>query len=279
MTRWAIGDIQGCLEPFDCLLEKIRFMPGRDTLWLVGDLVNRGPDSLGVLRRLYGLREHCRIVLGNHDLHLLAVARNATPKRRKDTFDDVLSAPDRDLLLDWLQQQPLLQYDERDGTVLTHAGIPPQWSLFDARRLAREVEDTLRSRHALAFFADMYGNEPAGWSETLTGTTRLRTITNYFTRMRFIDANGALDLTSKEGAGTAPPGFVPWFSAANRRCEAQRIVFGHWAALEGRIPAHDGVQPNVHAIDTGCVWGYTLTAMNLDTGERTGCDCPRPASD
>lgn len=272
MSEWVIGDIQGCLQPLDCLLKKIAFEPGRDTLWLVGDLVNRGPDSLGVLRRLYALRASCRIVLGNHDLHLLAVARGATAMRKKDTFGDVLAAPDRERLLAWLQQQPLLQLDAARNTVMTHAGIPPAWSLFDAQRLALEVEAALRSSAAFDFFANMYGNDPANWDESLRGSARLRTITNHFTRMRFVAADGALDLTSKEGTGTAPPGFMPWFAAPDRRCAGVRILFGHWAALEGRT----GIA-NVHAVDTGCVWGHALTAMNLDTGALISCDCAAAA--
>ena len=268
MTTWAIGDIQGCLEPLERLLKKIRFDARNDELWLVGDLVNRGPDSLGVLRRLHALRDRCRIVLGNHDLHLLAVAAGCVAHKRKDTFDDVLGAADAGALLHWLQQQPLLHYDAARDTVMTHAGIPPQWSLFDAQRLAREVEGVLRYGDARAYFSAMYGNEPALWDESLEGTTRLRTITNYFTRMRFIDAGGALDLASKEGLGTAPAGYAPWFAAGARRSAGTRIVFGHWAALEGKT----GV-PGIEALDSGCVWGGSLSALDLDTGQRVGCDC------
>lgn len=272
MTAWAIGDIQGCLEPLDRLLAKIRFDETRDELWLTGDLVNRGPDSLGVLRRLYAIRDRCRIVLGNHDLHLLAVASGAVARKRKDTFADVLEAHDAGTLLAWLQQQPLLHYDARRNTVMTHAGIPPQWSLFDAQRLAREVEDVLHHANAHAFFGAMYGNEPACWDESLAGNARLRTITNYFTRMRFIDASGALDLVSKEGLGTAPAGFLPWFASATRKSATTRLLFGHWAALEGNT----GI-PGVEALDTGCVWGNALTALNLDDGRRVNCACPPPA--
>lgn len=268
MTIWAIGDIQGCLEPLERLLAKIRFDARNDELWLVGDLVNRGPDSLGVMRKLYELRSSCRIVLGNHDLHMLAVAAGTDALRRKDTFSDVLNATDAGTLLNWLQQQPLLHHDARLNTVMTHAGIPPQWSLFDAQRLAREVEDTLRHGNAKAYFSAMYGNEPARWDESLTGTTRLRVITNHFTRMRFIDAGGALDLVSKEGLDTAPAGFTPWFAATARRTAGIRILFGHWAALQGKVNAAD-----IFALDTGCVWGGALTAMNLENGQRVGCDC------
>lgn len=268
MTAWAIGDIQGCLEPLQRLLEKIRFDPAHDQLWLVGDLVNRGPDSLGVLRLLHGLRASIHMVLGNHDLHLLAVAADCAPCKKKDTFADVLAAPDRDELLHWLQQQPLLHHDAGLNTLMTHAGLPPQWSLADAQRLAQEVENVLRHGDAHAYYRDMYGNEPSVWSESLTGTTRLRTITNYFTRMRFINAQNALDLTSKEGMNTAPPGFLPWFEAPGRKTADIRMIFGHWAALQGNT----GV-PNVFALDTGCVWGHQLSAMNLETGARIGCDC------
>jgi len=268
MSIWAVGDIQGCLEPLERLLEKIRFDKNHDQLWLVGDLVNRGPNSLGVLRRLHALRDCCRIVLGNHDLHLLAVAAGCEPVKRKDTFDDVLNAADAGELLHWLQQQPLLHHDARLNTVMTHAGIPPQWSLFDAQRLAREVEDVLRHGDARAYFNAMYGNEPSTWDESLAGTTRLRTITNYFTRMRFIDDSGALDLASKEGLGTAPPGFHPWFAASARKTAGVKILFGHWAALQGRCDA-----ANVEALDAGCVWGGELTALNVESGQRVSCDC------
>ncbi|MFP5384351.1 MAG: symmetrical bis(5'-nucleosyl)-tetraphosphatase [Gammaproteobacteria bacterium] len=268
MSVWAVGDLQGCHEPFERLLEKIRFDATQDRLWLVGDLVNRGPQSLAVLRRVYELRERVSVVLGNHDLHLLAVAAGAQTPRRKDTFGDILGAPDRGELLGWLQQQPLLHYDAALNTVMTHAGIPPAWSLFDAQRLAREVSDVLRSAHAGEFFRAMYGNEPARWDESLTGMDRLRVITNHFTRMRFVDTDGRLDLDSKEGLDSAPAGFFPWFDAANRRCAGLRIVFGHWAALQGRVDV-----PDVLALDTGCVWGYSLTAVNLASGERVSCEC------
>jgi bis(5'-nucleosyl)-tetraphosphatase (symmetrical) len=268
MATWAIGDIQGCLEPLERLLKKIRFDARNDELWLVGDLVNRGPDSLGVMRRLYALRANCRVVLGNHDLHMLAVAAGAVALRRKDTFADVLGASDAATLLHWLQQQPLLHFNARLNTVMTHAGIPAQWSLLDAQRLANEVEGVLRHGDASAYFRDMYGNEPACWNESLSGTARLRVITNCFTRMRFVDAAGALDLTSKEGLGSAPAGYAPWFDAPARKTAGTRIVFGHWAALQGKVSV-----ANVFALDSGCVWGSTLTAMNLESGQRVACDC------
>lgn len=268
MATWAIGDVQGCLGPLERLLESIAFDEARDELWLVGDLVNRGPDSLGVLRRLHAMRRSCRVVLGNHDLHLLAVAAGAEPVKKRDTFQDVLAAPDAPELLDWLRTRPLLHYDESRSTVMTHAGIPPQWTLADAQRLAGEVEAVLRDGDAPAFFRAMYGNEPALWDESLAGTARLRVITNYFTRMRFVDGRGALDLVSKEGLGTAPAGYRPWFEVPRRRTAGVRIVFGHWAALEGRCDVE-----NVEALDAGCVWGRDLVALNLDTSVRVGCAC------
>lgn len=268
MATWAIGDLQGCLEPFERLLARIGFDEARDRLWLVGDLVNRGPDSLGVLRRVHAMGDACRVVLGNHDLHLLAVASGAEALKRKDTFGDVLDAPDSAVLLDWLRHRPLLHWDEGLRTVMTHAGIPPQWTLDDARRLAAEVEAVLRDGDAKAFFRAMYGNEPDCWDESLTGDDRLRVITNSLTRMRFVDARGALDLVSKEGLGTAPPGYRPWFEAPDRRTAGVRIVFGHWAALEGRCDV-----PNVEALDAGCVWGRDLVALDLDSGRRVACAC------
>lgn len=268
MTTWAIGDLQGCLEPFERLLARVGFEEMHDELWLVGDLVNRGPDSLGVLRRVHAMRHACRVVLGNHDLHLLAVAAGVEPLKRKDTFADVLGAPDCGELLAWLRRQPLLQWDEKRCTVMTHAGIPPQWTLTDARRLAAEVEQVLRNGDALSFFRAMYGNRPDLWDEGLTGADRLRLITNCLTRMRFVDERGALDLVSKEGIGSAPPGYRPWFEAPARRTADIRILFGHWAALEGRCEAR-----NVEALDAGCVWGRELVAFNLDSGQRVGCAC------
>lgn len=269
MTTYAVGDLQGCHAEFVELLETLSFDPRRDRLWLAGDLVNRGPGSLACLREAMALGDAARTVLGNHDLHLLAVARGGARLNRKDTLDDILAAPDRERLLDWLQSRPLLVADARgepEGaeTVMTHAGLLPQWSLPRARRLAGEVEEVLRGEGAGAFLEAMYGNAPVLWRDDHEGIDRLRAIVNVFTRMRFIDAEGRLDFAAKEGLDSAPPGFAPWFQYP--RSDALRLLFGHWAALQGATP-HSRV--DARALDTGCVWGGRLTALALESGERT----------
>ncbi|WP_271410383.1 symmetrical bis(5'-nucleosyl)-tetraphosphatase [Pseudomonas sp. Q1-7] len=269
MTAYAVGDLQGCLDPLKCLLEQVRFDPRRDQLWLVGDLVNRGPKSLETLRFLYSIRESVVCVLGNHDLHLLAVANNIERLRKADTLREIIEAPDCAELLDWLRHQKLLHYDEQRDLVMVHAGIPPQWTLKKALKRAAEVEEALRDDARLPLFLDgMYGNEPAKWDGDLHGVTRLRVITNYFTRMRFCKADGTLDLKSKEGLDTAPPGFAPWFSFPGRKTHGQKIIFGHWAALEGKCN-----EPGLFALDTGCVWGGAMTLLNIDSGRRISCSC------
>ncbi|MZR63600.1 symmetrical bis(5'-nucleosyl)-tetraphosphatase [Alcanivorax sp. DP30] len=268
MADYAIGDLQGCLQAFDCLLARIDFHPDRDRLYLAGDLINRGPDSLGTLRRVFELRDNVHCVLGNHDLHLLAVAHGATRSKRKDTLAEILDAPDRGELLNWLQHCPLLIDIPEHNAVLTHAGIPPLWSLEQARSRAREVEAVLQDHRCSAFFTHMYGNHPAGWDENLTGTDRWRVITNHFTRMRFVDSQGALDLTTKGEADAPPSGYSPWFRHPARKVTDTRLLFGHWAALEGRT----GID-KVDALDTGCVWGGSLTALRLDDLTRIQCDC------
>ncbi len=269
MTLYAVGDLQGCLKPLQCLLAQVDFQPGRDQLWLVGDLVNRGPQSLETLRFLYRMRDSVISVLGNHDLHLLAVAHNAERLKKGDTLQEILDAPDREPLLDWLRQMPLLHHDALRNITLVHAGIPPQWTLKKARRRAAEVEAVLRNDHQLPLFLDgMYGNEPNLWDGRLRGIERLRVITNYFTRMRFCTPEGRLDLKSKEGLGTAPRGYAPWFSHANRRMRGERIIFGHWAALEGQCS-----EPGLSALDTGCVWGGSLSLLDVERNIRHTCNC------
>jgi len=269
MTLYAVGDLQGCLAPLQCLLERVNFNPQHDRLWLTGDLVNRGPKSLETLRFLYAMRDSIQIVLGNHDLHLLAVAHNSRNLRRSDTLDEILQAPDRDELLHWLRQQKLLHHDETRQLTLVHAGIPPQWSLKKALKRAAEVEAVLRDEQLFpAYLDDLYGNEPNQWHKKLSGTARLRLITNYFTRMRFCTAEGKLELSTKESAGNAPAGFAPWFSHLNRKMRGQAILFGHWAALQGRCD-----EPCVQALDTGCVWGGAMTLLNCDNGERITRSC------
>lgn len=272
MALYAVGDIQGCLEPLKCLLDRVHFTPGRDHLWLVGDLVNRGPDSLGTLRYLYAMRNSVTTVLGNHDLHLLAAAYNIERLKKHDSLREIIDAPDRDELLDWLRHQKLLHYDAERDIALVHAGIPPQWTLKKALLRAAEVEAALQDDSRVREFLDgMYGNEPAKWNKNLHGIARLRIITNYFTRMRFCTEDGTLDLKSKEGLASAPTGFAPWFSHAKRKTRGQKIIFGHWAALEGRCD-----EPGLHALDTGCVWGGAMTLLNVDSGELHRCECQEP---
>lgn len=273
MTLYAVGDVQGCLTPLKCLLEQVDFSPSRDCLWLAGDLVNRGPQSLETLRFVHGLGGSAVCVLGNHDLHLLAVAHNVERLKKSDTFGPVLEAPDRADLMYWLRGQKLVHHDEQRDLTLVHAGIPPQWSIKKALKRSEEVEHVLRDDTELLPYLDgLYGNYPAKWHKELHGMDRLRLITNYFTRMRFCKADGTLELTAKEGIAQAPQGFAPWFSHPERKTRGHRLIFGHWAALEGRCD-----QPDVYALDTGCVWGNALTLMNMDTEERLACDCkPQP---
>ncbi|ACE84062.1 symmetrical bis(5'-nucleosyl)-tetraphosphatase [Cellvibrio japonicus] len=268
MATYAIGDIQGCYEPLQCLLEKIDFDTAKDKLWLVGDLINRGPDSLATLRFLYSIRSSLEVVLGNHDLHLLAVYFGLRKQNKSDTLTPILEAPDAPELIHWLRQQKLMHHDATLGYALVHAGIPPIWSLDKALACAREVEDYLRGPDFKTFLAHMYGNQPSVWDDSLQGQERLRLITNYFTRMRFCSADGELELTTKENAAAAPPGFAPWFSFMQRKTRQDRILFGHWAALEGQVST-----ANVYALDTGCVWGGYLTAMCLETGALVQCAC------
>lgn len=269
MATYAIGDIQGCLEPLQCLLEKIQFDSARDKLWLAGDLINRGPQSLATLRYLYSIRDSLEIVLGNHDLHFIAVYYGVRKCGNSDTLNELVQAEDAKVLVDWLRQQKLLHHDTLLGFTLVHAGIPPHWDLPQATAHAREVELILRSnKHCKDYLSSMYGNQPSQWSEKLQGHDRLRLITNYFTRMRFCTATGELELKSKEGAASAPDGFAPWFSHSNRKTRNQKIIFGHWASLGGRVNG-----ANLFALDTGCVWGGALTALRLDDGAYFSCAC------
>ena len=262
MALYAIGDIQGCATEFDALLERIEFRPSRDHLWLVGDLVNRGPDSLGVLRRVMGLGRAVTCVLGNHDLHLLATVAGRRDMSPADTFGDVLAAPDVRDIVDWLRHRPLLYHDSSARRALVHAGIPPVWTVREARAAAREIETLLRGRRWRAALRAMYGNEPAAWSEKLGRDDRRRFTINALTRMRYCDKRGRLDLGFSGPPGTQPKGLLPWFDAPNRRCADTHVVFGHWAAL-GLLRRSD-----VTALDSGCVWGNSLTAVRLDRAAR-----------
>lgn len=268
MAVYAVGDIQGCLEPLQCLLRKVDFNPSRDTLWAVGDLVNRGPASLETLRFIDGLGNACISVLGNHDLHLLACAYDRKRLRKSDTLLPILDAPDSEALLQNMRQRPLAYFDSSRNVIMSHAGIPPIWSVAETCRYAAEVEAVLRCDQQLPWFLDeMYGNEPARWDPALDGTRRLRVITNYLTRMRFCRPDGTLDLKSKEGPNDPPKGFSPWFKLP-RRDQDTRIIFGHWAALEGKVKV-----PGIHGLDTGCVWGNRMTLMDVDSGEKYQCKC------
>ncbi len=269
MTTYAVGDIQGCLEPLKKLLDTVNFDSACDELWAVGDLVNRGPDSLGTLRFLHSLGGAFKTVLGNHDLHLLAVYFKQQSARRKDTFAALLEASDASDLLNWLRQQPLLY--ENEHFVMVHAGIPVIWSLDKARALANEVHSVLRGNDFCDYLANMYGNEPARWSDDLSGTDRLRVITNYFTRMRLCDENNALELSFKGSPADAPQGQAPWYEAYAGSPPGKQILFGHWAALEGCGP-----DIGIHALDSGCVWGNCMTLLRLDTLERITCPCDKP---
>lgn len=261
MAVYAIGDIQGCYDEFELLLERIRFNPTIDRLWLTGDLVNRGPQSLAVLRRVKALGEAVITVLGNHDLHLLALALDPHAKRKaKDTVQDVLDAPDRDELIDWLRHQPLLHHDPGLQFTMIHAGLPPQWDLTLAMRCAHELQLVLRDAvDARELLTHMYGDQPDIWNENLQGMARLRFITNCLTRLRACTADGRLNLKAKEAPDKLGAGLYPWFLAPNRRTTNDRIIFGHWSALG----FHN--DDNVLALDTGCVWGGSLCAIRIDT--------------
>ena len=258
MAVYAIGDIQGCYEPLQRLLERVRFDPAADQLWLVGDLVNRGPHSVEVLRLIYQLGERAITVLGNHDLTLLAVAAGQVKPKRKDTFHPILDAPDSAELLDWLRRRPMLHHDPDLGFTLVHAGLPPQWDLALAQGCAAELEAMLRGRDWTRFMGKMFGGEPRVWREELTGDDRLRFIVNALTRMRFCTADGVLSFAEKGPPGSQAADLFPWFQVPQRRSAHLKIVFGHWAAL-GYYRA-----PGIYALDSGCVWGHRLTAIRLD---------------
>lgn len=268
MTHYAIGDVQGCYDPLMRLLEQIQFDPANDVLWFTGDIVNRGPQSLEVLRFVKSLGNRQVTVLGNHDLHLLALWMNAVPRKEKDSFLlSVLNAKDCDELLLWLRMQPLLHH-ELDYT-LVHAGLFVSWDLQTAQRLAHEVETVLRSEDASHYLQHMYGNFPDFWNESLTGYERLRCITNIFTRMRFCFPDGRLQLSSKGSLEQhQSENLIPWFRVPNRRNTDLKIIFGHWAALMGVTDV-----PNVFALDTGCVWGNSLTALQLHNEKRFNVNC------
>jgi bis(5'-nucleosyl)-tetraphosphatase (symmetrical) len=261
VSRHAIGDIQGCCNELRTLLTRIGFSADRDRLWFVGDLVNRGPQSLEVLRFVRALGDNAVVVLGNHDLHLLAVACGCRSARRSDTLDEILRAPDRDALLEWLATRPLAHFES--GDLMVHAGVVPQWTAETTLGLAREVELALRN-DPRNLFDHMYGDEPDHWSERLAGTDRLRFAINVLTRLRVCTADGRINLRLKGKPPAADSGWLPWFDVQNRRTRDIRVVFGHWSAL-GLV-----LRDDVLGLDSGCVWGGALTAIDLDRGRASG---------
>jgi bis(5'-nucleosyl)-tetraphosphatase (symmetrical) len=258
MTIYAIGDVQGCFDALQQLLDRISFHPEKDTLWFTGDLVNRGPNSLSVLRFIKSLGQAHQTVLGNHDLHLLAVALGAAEANSDDTFNDILTAADKEELLHWLAHRPMLYHDEETDFIMTHAGLAPSWDLKEAKELAKEVETLLQSDKITYFLAHLYGDEPSHWNPHLSGIDRLRCITNYLTRMRFCDKTGQLNFTYKGEIQNKPLDLIPWFEVKTRVNSELNIIFGHWAALNGKVNL-----PHLYPLDTGCVWGGCLTAMRL----------------
>ena len=259
MARYLIGDVQGCDDALQQLLDKISFSPSRDTLFLLGDLVNRGPKSAAVLRRLQNYGAAARCLLGNHDLNLLAIAYGARKQHRKDTLNCILEAPDRTAMLEWLRAQRMAMTEAIDDhtVLMVHAGVLPSWTSNKTMSLASEVEDMLTSPDLANFLREMYDDEPSGWSDTLTGTPRLRVIINALTRLRFCDAQGKMEFKFKEGATSAPPGYLPWFDVPHRKTASVTLAFGHWSTL-GWLGRSD-----LLPLDTGCVWGGCLSAMRI----------------
>jgi len=259
MPTYAIGDVQGCYDPLLRLLDKCQFDQNTDTLWFAGDLVNRGPQSLETLRFIKQLGARAISILGNHDLALLAAAYNLRPSKKDPKLQDILQAPDCEELIEWLRLRNIMHYDKTLDFAMVHAGIPPQWDLNTAIARAKELENTLHSPDFLVFLQNMFGDSPSIWSDALQGWDRLRYITNAFTRMRFCSAEGQLELQAKGKADQAPTNLYPWFKIPTRRHRQVQILFGHWAALQGNVE-----EPNVFALDTGCVWGNCLTAVRLE---------------
>ena len=261
MSLYCIGDLQGCHLPFQRLLEKIDFSASRDTVFLLGDLVNRGPDSLGLLRHLMALGDAAQCLLGNHDLHLLALWQGVRTPGRHDTVQDVLQAPDREALLDWLRHRAMAL--QRHGWLMVHAGVLPQWTAAQTLVLAAEVEQALRGPDLKSFLTAMYGNAPSQWHDRLAGSDRLRVIVNALTRLRFCTPDGVMDFASKDGAGAKPPGFLPWFEVPGRASQGTPMAFGHWSTLMKDARQIKGLRNNTLPLDTGCVWGGCLTAARL----------------
>ncbi|MDP0588553.1 MAG: symmetrical bis(5'-nucleosyl)-tetraphosphatase [Candidatus Endonucleobacter bathymodioli] len=262
MTVYAVGDIQGCYDPLRRLLDKIVFDPGSDVLWVVGDMVNRGPESLATLRFLKSLGSSCTAILGNHDLHLLAIDAGIRKQKKKDTLEQILVAPDKDDLLRWLRFRPFLHHNKNMNITMVHAGIPPIWDLNQAKFYAQELgrmlqDDGYRKLLKILFESE----EPTVWDAALGEDQKLRLAATYFTRMRFCDREGRIELKNKDAISRY--GFAPWYTFTSAPMYEKVILFGHWSALEGETGRH-----NIHALDTGCVWGRRLTVINLQTFER-----------
>lgn len=268
MATYVIGDLQGCLTPLQMLLAHIGYVDGQDQLWFTGDLVNRGPDSLATLRFVRALTAPI-VVLGNHDLHLLGVACGQRRLAAGDTLAPILAAPDRDDLLNWLIDQPLLYYDQVRATVLVHAGLPPQWDVAAAAGYAAELSQALRGTRRCAVLSQLYGPQPDVWDEGLQGAERLRFIANALTRMRYCDARGRLDMHDKGPPGSQQRGLMPWFAVPGRRAEHARIVFGHWSSLGAHHFGH------VICVDSGCLWGGSLSALRLEDSVILSVPCDR----
>ena len=277
MALYFIGDLQGCNEPLQRLLQALDFSPSRDTLYLLGDLVNRGPSSLEVLRSLRGFGDSAQCLLGNHDLHLLAVGADAQGLKSGDTVQEVLNAPDRDALLDWLRHRNMALYQH--GWLMVHAGVLPGWTVSRTLALAGEVEQALRGPEYKKFLAQMYGNKPRHWDDTLADTDRLRVIVNALTRMRFCSPEGKMEFDTTGGTDAAPRGYLPWFDIPGRQSADTPTVFGHWSTLlKNPRQARPGLRSNTLGLDTGCVWGGCLTAAKLGAApgkfEILSVDCP-----
>lgn len=269
MVSYVVGDIQGCLQPLQQLLEKVRFDPAADRLICAGDLVNRGPQSLQTLRFLVSLGDSALAVLGNHDLHLLAIYYGQRPIKKDDSLDALLAAPDCEMLCQWLKNRPVLIENEEAGYLVTHAGIPHIWDRQTARQCAAELEAVLRGDGAENYFRFMAGNKPAQWHDELVGMDKLRIITNYFTRMRIINQNGRLELNYKGGLEAVPSPYFPWFNKRHASWQNDSFFFGHWSALAGQCP-----QTDVYALDTGCIWGGCLRLHCIESGEIFDQACP-----
>ena len=271
MATYAIGDVQGCYDALRRLLDIVRFDPPRDTVWFVGDLVNRGPQSLQTLRFIMNLGDAAVSILGNHDLHLLVAASGYTKQYPGDTLDDILSAPDREALLHWLRHQKLMHADSTLDYAMVHAGLLPQWTIEKALALAHEAEMVLRSDHHDDFLRPLYGNQPSAWHDDLTGDDRHRVIVNAMTRMRLCTAAGEMEFRHKLAPVDMPPGFMPWYDVPGRASRNTPILFGHWASLGVLL------RGDVIGLDSGCVWGRKLTALRLEDRRTFQCGCTRTA--